>query len=120
MQYTKNSLLSRVNIPSHKRRPKRRRWSSDLDPMLVGIIIRVCQGMVFTYLVVSSELLLKNNPSLDNSAAQWSLGQILALIDVIPDWSDYATRLSKRNKTLSERERCGRETRKGRQEKAVV
>lgn len=66
----------------HKRRPRRRRWSSDLDPMLVGIII--CQAMVFTYFIVSTELLLKNNPSLDHSAAQWRFGQILALIVVIP------------------------------------
>ncbi|KAF8078912.1 hypothetical protein FPV67DRAFT_1663581 [Lyophyllum atratum] len=65
-----------------KRRPKRRRWSSDLDPMLVGIII--CQAMVFTYFIVSTELLLKRNPSDDGSEAQWGFGQTLALIVVIP------------------------------------
>ena len=66
----------------HKRRPKRRRWSFDLDPMLVGVVI--CQAMVFTYFIVSSELLLKNNPSLDHSAVEWGFGQILALIVVLP------------------------------------
>jgi len=65
-----------------KRRPKRRRWSSNLDPMLVGIII--CQAMVFTYFIVSTELLLKRNPSNDQSVNQWGFGQILTLIVVIP------------------------------------
>jgi len=81
-----SAVLSGPDLPHppkfHKRRHKRRRWSFDLDPMLVGVII--CQAMVFTYFIVSSELLLKNNPSLDHSAAQWSFGQILALIVVIP------------------------------------
>ncbi|RDB29193.1 hypothetical protein Hypma_015823 [Hypsizygus marmoreus] len=91
---------------SHKGRPKRRRWSSDLDPMLVGIII--CQVMVFTYFIVSTELLLKRNPSDDDSVAQWSFGQILALIVVIPSAFSLAgaisehgvKRLSKRKKRL--------------------
>ena len=50
--------------------------------MLVGVVI--CQAMVFTYFIVSSELLLKNNPSLDHSAVEWGFGQILALIVVLP------------------------------------
>ncbi|KAF9469855.1 hypothetical protein BDZ94DRAFT_1316968 [Collybia nuda] len=65
-----------------KRRPKRRRWSSDLDPMLVGIII--CQAMVFTYFIVSIELLLRFNSSVDKSTNQWGFGQIIALVVVIP------------------------------------
>jgi hypothetical protein len=79
-----SSIHDLTNPPKffRKRRPKRRRWSFDLDPMLVGIII--CQAMVFTYFIVSSELLLRNNPSLDQSAAQWGFGQILALIVVLP------------------------------------
>ncbi|KAG6890005.1 hypothetical protein C0995_012965 [Termitomyces sp. Mi166 len=72
----------KVKSTTAKRRPKRRRWSSDLDPMLVGIII--CQVLVFTYLIVSTELLLKRNPSKDDSTGQWSFGQILALIVTIP------------------------------------
>ncbi|KAG6837669.1 hypothetical protein H0H93_004945 [Arthromyces matolae] len=75
-----------------KRRPKRRRWSSDLDPMLVGIVI--CQAMVFTYFIVSTELLLKSNPSNDNTSAQWSFGQILALIVVIPSGFSLASAIS--------------------------
>lgn len=59
---------------SQKRRPKRRRWSADLDPMLVGIII--CQVMVFSYFIVSSELLISYNPSTDNGAWQWGFGQV--------------------------------------------
>jgi len=66
----------------HKRRPKRRRWSSDLDPMLIGIII--CQIMVFTYFIVSTELLLRYNKAADNSAKQMTFGQILALVVTIP------------------------------------
>ncbi|GLB35873.1 hypothetical protein LshimejAT787_0301610 [Lyophyllum shimeji] len=65
-----------------KRRPGRRRWSSNLDPMLVGIII--CQAMVFTYFIVSTELLLNHNPSKDQSVSQWGFGQILALVVVLP------------------------------------
>ncbi|KAG5718543.1 hypothetical protein E4T56_gene13694, partial [Termitomyces sp. T112] len=82
--YSSNSAQSSIKIKSTvaKRRPKRRRWSLDLDPMLVGIII--CQVLVFTYFVVSTELLLQRNPSNDGSTGQWSFGQILALIVVIP------------------------------------
>ncbi|KAG5649843.1 hypothetical protein H0H81_001800 [Sphagnurus paluster] len=77
---------------SASRRPKRRRWSSDLDPMLVGIII--CQAIVFTYFVVSTELLLRRNPSNDHEERKWSFGQILALIVVIPSALSLSTALS--------------------------
>lgn len=82
-QSTTTPTSPHIPRPSYgKRRPKRRRWSSDLDPMLVGIII--CQAMVFTYFIVSIELLLKFNPSADPSTNEWGVGQILALIVVIP------------------------------------
>ncbi|KAG6817945.1 hypothetical protein H0H87_012413 [Tephrocybe sp. NHM501043] len=92
-----------------KRRPKRRRWSSDLDPMLVGIII--CQVMVFTYFIVSTELLLKRNPSNDDSSAKWSFGQILALIVIIPSAFSLTGAISEHGvKRLSKRKRRGTRT----------
>ncbi|KAG6841777.1 hypothetical protein C0991_007106 [Blastosporella zonata] len=106
------TLLSHTHSPlkarstSGKRRPKRRRWSSDLDPMLVGIII--CQVMVFTYFIVSTELLLKRNPSNDDSFAQWTFGQILALIVVMPSVFSLAGAISQHGmKPLSKRRRKG-------------
>ncbi|KAK7465415.1 hypothetical protein VKT23_005393 [Stygiomarasmius scandens] len=62
------------------RRPRRRRWSSNLDPMFVGIVI--CQILVFTYFIISSELLLKYNHADDGGS--YGFGQILALVIVIP------------------------------------
>ncbi|KAF7303292.1 Ketopantoate reductase-like protein [Mycena kentingensis (nom. inval.)] len=65
------------------RRPRRRRWSHEIDPMLVGILL--CQIAAFIYFVVSSELLLTYNNNESRSAlAQWGFGQILALIVVLP------------------------------------
>jgi len=103
----------------HKRRPKRRRWSFDLDPMLVGIVI--CQAMVFTYFIVSSELLLKNNPSIDHSAAQWGFGQILALIVVLPSalaliGAVMRHGVSKRNKKLFPKQRDTKQRHRSSQE----
>ncbi|KAF7339342.1 Ketopantoate reductase-like protein [Mycena sanguinolenta] len=68
-------------MPS-KRRPRRRRWSYEVDPMLIGIMI--CQILVFTYFIVSSELLLAYNDGAYASAQQMGFGQILALIVVLP------------------------------------
>ncbi|KAJ7492476.1 hypothetical protein FB451DRAFT_1218434 [Mycena latifolia] len=65
-----------------KRRPRRRRWSYEVDPMLIGIMI--CQVMVFTYFIVSSELLLSYNGGASASAQQMGFGQILALVVVLP------------------------------------
>jgi len=65
-----------------KRRPRRRRWSYEVDPMLIGIMI--CQVMVFTYFIVSSELLISYNDGAYTSANQMGFGQILALIVVLP------------------------------------
>ncbi|KAF9056092.1 hypothetical protein BJ165DRAFT_475372 [Panaeolus papilionaceus] len=64
------------------RRPRRRHWTGELDPMLVGIVI--WQILMFTYFIVSSELFLKRNPTTSNGATQWGFGQILALIVVMP------------------------------------
>jgi hypothetical protein len=94
--------------------------------MLVGIII--CQAMVFTYFIVSSELLLKNNPSLDDSAAQWSFGQILALVVVVPSALSLigavmrhgARRLSDHNKRFAKEKDKRLQRRKDRQDKAMV
>ncbi|KAF9015654.1 hypothetical protein BDQ17DRAFT_59245 [Cyathus striatus] len=67
---------------NQKTRGKSQRWSSDLDPMFVGIVI--CQVLIFTYFIVSSELFLRNNPSPNSNDGQWGFGQILALIVVLP------------------------------------
>ncbi|KAL0951548.1 hypothetical protein HGRIS_008231 [Hohenbuehelia grisea] len=72
----------RPSLAEYHRRPKRRRWSSDLDPMLVGIVI--CYVMVLTYFIVSTELLIAANPAGDDAVKEWGFGQILALIVVIP------------------------------------
>ncbi|CAA7265893.1 unnamed protein product [Cyclocybe aegerita] len=94
--------------PQLVRRPKRRRWSFDLDPMFVGIII--CQIMVFTYFIVSSELFLKRNPTTSNGASQWSFGQILALIVVTPSALSVADAMKRHGlKRLSRRRRQGLE-----------
>jgi len=86
--HTRNQLpqyptetLSHVPQVTHRRRPRRRRWSYEVDPMLIGIMI--CQIMVFTYFIVSSELLLAYNQS-GSSSQQLGFGQILALIVVLP------------------------------------
>ncbi|KAF5368564.1 hypothetical protein D9758_002240 [Tetrapyrgos nigripes] len=62
------------------RRPRRRRWSSELDPMFVGILI--CQIVVFAYFIVSSEMLLKYNHADDGGS--YGFGQILALVVILP------------------------------------
>ncbi|KAJ6621217.1 hypothetical protein B0H10DRAFT_1021653 [Mycena sp. CBHHK59/15] len=81
-QYSKKSD-TQVRHVAHKRRPRRRRWSYEVDPMLIGIMI--CQIMVFTYFIVSSELLLANNAGVGvSSDKQMGFGQILALIVVLP------------------------------------
>jgi len=67
----------------HRRRPKRRRWFADFDPMLLGIA--TFQAVLFTYFIVSGELLLQRNTSLaGDSIGKWGFGQILALIVVLP------------------------------------
>jgi len=62
-------------------RPRRKQWSGNWDPMLLGIA--AFQFVVFTYFVVSTELLLLWNPyQIDGN--KWGFGQILALIVIIP------------------------------------
>ncbi|KAJ7070889.1 hypothetical protein C8F01DRAFT_1108239 [Mycena amicta] len=81
-QQTSKEFLPRTLGP--RRRPRRRRWSHEVDPMLIGILL--CQVAVFIYFVVSSELLLSYNAGASSSAQieQWGFGQILALIVVLP------------------------------------
>ncbi|KAJ7706026.1 hypothetical protein B0H17DRAFT_607251 [Mycena rosella] len=67
---------------ARKRRPRRRRWSYEVDPMLIGVIL--CQVIVFTYFLVSNELLLTYNDGASASAQQMGFGQILALVVVLP------------------------------------
>lgn len=91
------------------RRPKRRRWSVDVDPMFVGVVI--CQIMVFTYFVVSTELFLKRNPSTSNGATQWGFGQILALIVITPSALSAISALTQHGfRRLSKRRKDGVET----------
>ncbi|CAL1695043.1 unnamed protein product [Somion occarium] len=67
---------------TRRTRHRRRGWSSNLDPMLLGITI--FQVIVFTYFIISTELLLRHNPAVDSSDKEWGFGQILALIVVVP------------------------------------
>ena len=54
-------------------RPRKKQWSGGWDPMLLGIA--AFQIIVFTYFVLSSELLLLWNPS-DGSNRSWGFGQV--------------------------------------------
>lgn len=66
--------------PRHKKtrkaktnRPRKKQWSGNWDPMLLGIA--AFQVVVFTYFVVSSELLRKwNHP--EQGGDQWQFGQV--------------------------------------------
>lgn len=58
---------------SQKVRPRRKQWSGNWDPMLLGIA--AFQIVVFTYFVVSSELLLLWNPN-QNDGEVWGFGQV--------------------------------------------
>ncbi|KAJ6519972.1 hypothetical protein C8R45DRAFT_42560 [Mycena sanguinolenta] len=105
------ATVSEIPPMSSKRRPRRRRWSYEVDPMLIGIMI--CQILVFTYFIVSSELLLAYNDGAYASAQQMGFGQILALIVVLPSALSVVgalkehglKRLSKRKKANSPRHR---------------
>ena len=59
---------------SKPHRTKRQKWFQNMDPMFVGLMI--CQAVVFTYFIVSSELLIWRNSSADNSTKQWGFGQV--------------------------------------------
>ncbi|CAK5280581.1 unnamed protein product [Mycena citricolor] len=68
--------LSSASGPSQsvlKRRPRRTQWSREVDPMFIGVVI--CQVLVFTYFIVSSELLLTNNYGAQDAAQQMGFGQ---------------------------------------------
>jgi hypothetical protein len=62
---------------SNPRRSRPQRWFAGLDPMLLGIAI--LQAVVFTYFIVSIELLLKRNPDPSNATDQWGFGQVRIL-----------------------------------------
>jgi len=101
-QYPKESLSHVPNV-TRKRRPRRRRWSYEVDPMLIGITI--CQIIVFTYFIVSTELLLSYNQG-SSSAQQLGFGQILALIVVLPSALSVVGALKKHGlKRLSKRKK---------------
>jgi hypothetical protein len=54
-------------------RPRRKQWSGNWDPMLLGIA--AFQFVVFTYFIVSTELLLQWNPyQIDGN--KWGFGQV--------------------------------------------
>lgn len=54
-------------------RPRKKQWSGGWDPMLLGIA--AFQIIVFTYFVLSSELLLRWNGG-DGSNGGWQFGQV--------------------------------------------
>uniref|UniRef100_A0A8H7Y7J4 Uncharacterized protein n=1 Tax=Psilocybe cubensis TaxID=181762 RepID=A0A8H7Y7J4_PSICU len=71
------------------RRPKRRRWFYDLDPI---------------------EVLLRRNPSTSDGATQWGFGQVLALIVVTPSALSVIDAFSRHGfKRLSKRKKRGHE-----------
>ncbi|KAE9398470.1 hypothetical protein BT96DRAFT_940126 [Gymnopus androsaceus JB14] len=57
---------------SHRARPERKEWS-DIDPMLIGILI--FETLVFLYLIVSNERLLSDNNA---DTGQFGFGQVLS------------------------------------------
>ncbi|KAL4263415.1 hypothetical protein AB1N83_005881, partial [Pleurotus pulmonarius] len=68
--------------PAKRRRSTKRRWSRNLDPMFVGMMIYY--GMVLGYFIVSTELLMHFNTRDDDVVKEWGFGQILAVVVVIP------------------------------------
>ncbi|KDR85479.1 hypothetical protein GALMADRAFT_234372 [Galerina marginata CBS 339.88] len=112
--HSQESPTLQARLHSALRRPKRRRWSLDVDPMFVGIVI--CQVLVFTYFVISSELLLLHNPSTNNDANQWGFGQILALIVITPSALSVIDAMSRHGfRRLSKRKRRSLDTRVARE-----
>ncbi|KAF5388524.1 hypothetical protein D9757_004677 [Collybiopsis confluens] len=79
--YTLHALIQTAyprNRNLRPNRPDRRRWS-DIDPMFIGILI--FETVVFLYLIVSNEILLRDNHLQSNS---FGFGQILALVVALP------------------------------------
>ncbi|KAF4573195.1 hypothetical protein EYR36_007705 [Pleurotus pulmonarius] len=68
--------------PAKRRRSTKRRWSRNLDPMFVGMMIYY--GMVLVYFIVSTELLMRFNTRDNDVVKEWGFGQILAVVVVIP------------------------------------
>ncbi|KAJ3998539.1 hypothetical protein F5050DRAFT_1805882 [Lentinula boryana] len=59
-------------------RPHRKLWSN-IDPMFIGILF--FESVVFLYLIVSNEILLRDNHA---DTGEFGFGQILALVVVLP------------------------------------
>ncbi|KAJ4485804.1 hypothetical protein J3R30DRAFT_1410683 [Lentinula aciculospora] len=72
------SLSLSVRTPSKSNRPHRKLWSN-IDPMFIGILI--FETIVFLYLIVSNEILLRENHA---DTGKFGFGQILALVVVLP------------------------------------
>jgi len=79
--YPEESYAENAGASKKTRRPRRKQWSGNWDPMLLGIT--AVQPIVFAYFVVSTELLLWWNPH-QTDGKTWGFGQILALIVTIP------------------------------------
>jgi hypothetical protein len=62
-------------------RTRRRRWSADFDPMLLGIA--TFQIIILAYFVGSNETLLRRNPDSSSAASQLGFGQVRALIGLL-------------------------------------
>lgn len=70
---TATDLTKVKNSRSKTHRPRKKQWSGNWDPMLLGIA--VFQFVVFAYFVVSTELLLQWNPyQIDGN--KWGFGQV--------------------------------------------
>jgi hypothetical protein len=66
--------------PPKARRPRRKQWFGNWDPMLLGIA--AFQLVVFAYFVVSTELLLWWNPH-QNDGKVWGFGQVCSSLYAI-------------------------------------
>ncbi|KAJ3984823.1 hypothetical protein F5890DRAFT_1243744 [Lentinula detonsa] len=70
--------ISQSLTPMKSNRPHRKLWSN-IDPMFIGILF--FESVVFLYLIVSNEILLRDNHA---DTGEFGFGQILALVVVLP------------------------------------
>ncbi|KAJ3865247.1 hypothetical protein EV359DRAFT_80663 [Lentinula novae-zelandiae] len=73
-----SQAIPQIPKPTKSNRPNRKLWSN-IDPMFVGILI--FETIVFLYLIVSNEILLRDNRA---DTGEFGFGQILALVVVLP------------------------------------
>ncbi|KAJ3916991.1 hypothetical protein F5877DRAFT_80389 [Lentinula edodes] len=73
-----SQAIPQIPTPTKSNRPNRKLWSN-IDPMFVGILI--FETIVFLYLIVSNEILLRDNRA---DTGEFGFGQILALVVVLP------------------------------------